>query len=296
MAVSKAEEKHVGSPFDRRTWQLGHGRTLEVGPRGHLQAIINVTPDSFSDGGRFNDADTAVAAAMDAASLGAAIVDIGGESTRPGAEPVDAVTEQARVIPVIEELAKRSDTIISIDTYRAETAERGIKAGAHIINDVWGLQKDADLAAVAADLGAGLCIMHTGRNREKAADVVADQIGFLGKSLEAARSAGIRDEAIVLDPGFGFAKDPSENVELIARFDELHAFGFPLVAGTSRKRFVGAISGRQTDERDVATAATTAMLRLQGAAIFRVHNVAFNRDALAMADAVVTSRRMRVSS
>ncbi|WP_425499222.1 dihydropteroate synthase [Hoeflea poritis] len=276
--------------FSTRAWRLAHGRSLVLGPRGHLKGIVNVTPDSFSDGGRFDDLEAAVKAAEAMVAEGASIIDIGGESTRPGADPVDAETEQARVLPVIAALAQRTDAVISVDTYRAETARRAVEAGAHVINDVWGLQRDPDMARTAAALGAGLCIMHTGRDRQKAEDVVEDQYLFLGRSLELARDAGVPDDAIVLDPGFGFAKDADENIELMARFAELHALGYPLVAGTSRKRFIGAVSGRDMDRRDIATASTTAMLRLEGAAIFRVHDVAANRDALAMADAVVARR------
>ena len=290
MASAVVEMALPHAAFAPRTWRLAHERSLDLGPRGRLQAIINVTPDSFSDGGRFEDFGTAVDAAVDMVADGAAIVDIGGESTRPGAEPIDAKTEQSRVLPVIRDLAGRSDVIISIDTYRAETARLAVEAGAHIINDVWGLQKDPEMAAAAAELGAGVCIMHTGRERQKKADVIEDQQFFLGKSLEIAKTAGIADAAMALDPGFGFAKDVDENIELMARFAELHALGYPLVAGTSRKRFVGSVSGREMDERDTATAATTSMLRLQGAAIFRVHDVAANRDALAMADAVLATR------
>lgn len=287
MAVAEADMAKPDAHFLPRCWRLAHGRELEVGSRGHLKAIVNVTPDSFSDGGRFDSGEAAVEAALEMVREGASIVDIGGESTRPGAEPIDAAMEQARVLPVIDQLAARCDAILSIDTYRAETARLAVQAGAHIINDVWGLQKDHGMAAAAAELGAGVCIMHTGRERKKAGDVIEDQFLFLGKSLEIARAAGIADAAIALDPGFGFAKDADENIELMARFGELHALGFPLVAGTSRKRFIGTFSGREMEARDVATAATTAMLRLQGAAVFRVHDIAANRDALAMADAVL---------
>jgi dihydropteroate synthase len=153
------------------------------------------------------------------------------------------------------------------------------------------LQKDAAIAKVSADTGAGLCLMHTGREREKLPDVIADQHHFLGRSLEIAAEAGVSRERIVLDPGFGFAKDTDENLELMARFSELHRFGLPLIAGTSRKRFIGTVTGRDAAERDVATAATSALLRLQGAAVFRVHNVAINRDALLMADAMLAAGR-----
>jgi dihydropteroate synthase len=276
------------------TWTLAHGRTLTLGPRGLLMAIINVTPDSFSDGGLNADTETAVANALAAVEAGAGIVDIGGESTRPGARVIDADEEQARVLPVILALRDRTDAVLSIDTYRASTARRAIAAGAHVVNDVHGLQKDAALPGVVAETGAGVCIMHTGRGREKRADPIEDQFAFLEASLAAAHAAGIADDQIVLDPGFGFAKETArDNLELIARFGELHALGRPLVAGTSRKRFLGNVTGREPAERDVATAATTALLRRAGAAIFRVHNVAINRDALAVADAILDIEQER---
>ncbi|APO75005.1 dihydropteroate synthase [Rhizobium etli 8C-3] len=272
-------------------WRVAHGREIELGPRGVIMAIINVTPDSFSDGGRYESVDAAVEHALQSVSEGAAIIDIGGESTRPGATEISPAQEQSRVLPVIEALRGKSDALISIDTYRAETARLAVGAGAHIINDVFGLQKDAEIAKVSSDTGAGLCLMHTGREREKLPDVIADQYHFLVRSLEIAAQAGVMRERIVLDPGFGFAKDADENLELMARFAELQRFGLPLLAGTSRKRFVGAVTGRNAADRDVATAASSALLRLQGAAVFRVHNVAINRDALAVADAMLAARR-----
>ncbi|KAA0697732.1 dihydropteroate synthase [Neorhizobium sp. P12A] len=250
-------------------------------------AIVNVTPDSFSDGGRFEAVDAAVAHALACADEGAAIIDIGGESTKPGAEAVTATEEQGRILPVIEALRGRTEALISVDTYRADTARLAVGAGAHIINDVFGLQREPDIASLAAQTGAGLCIMHTGRERQKLADVIDDQMRFLTCSLEIASASGVNRQNILLDPGFGFAKDTAENLELIVRFEELHRFGLPLLAGTSRKRFIGAASGRDAADRDVATAASNAILRLKGAAVFRVHNVAINRDALAVADAIL---------
>lgn len=251
-------------------------------------AIVNATPDSFSDGGRFLAADQAVAHALACVKEGAHIIDIGGESTRPGADAVTEQEEQDRVLPVIERLAKETDALLSIDTYRASTARLAIEVGAHIVNDVYGLQKDPGMAGVVAATQAGVCIMHTGRDREKLPDVVADQFTFLNRSLEIAQQATIARKAIVLDPGFGFAKDTDENIALMSRFDELGGFGLPILAGTSRKRFIGALTGRDgAEERDVGTAATTAILRLAGAVIFRVHNVAMTRDALSIADAVL---------
>lgn len=281
----------MDDPFEPFEWKLAHGRSLTLGPTGLLMAIINVTPDSFSDGGAYEDCEAAVAQALRCVDQGAAILDIGGESTRPGAASVTAAEEQVRVLPVIAALAERTNAILSIDTYRAETARMAVAAGAHIINDVHGLQREPDLAGVAAASGAGLCIMHTGRDREKLADVVRDQYFFLERSLEIAAAAGVARDRIVVDPGFGFAKDTDENVELMARFGELHGLGLPLLAGTSRKRFIGAVTGREAHDRDVGTAATTALLRMAGAAVFRVHDVAINRDALLMADAMLAAKR-----
>ncbi|WEX86955.1 dihydropteroate synthase [Sinorhizobium garamanticum] len=281
------------TPFQVSRWKLAHGRSLELGPRGVLMAIINVTPDSFSDGGRFIDAAAAVTAGRHALEQGAEILDVGGESTRPDAEPVTAEEEQARILPVIAGLARETDAIISVDTYRAETARLAVEAGAHIVNDVHGLQREPAIADVAAATGAGLCIMHTGRDRQKLDDVVEDQFHFLDRSLEIAARAGVARERIVLDPGFGFAKDADENLELMARFSELHRFGLPILVGTSRKRFIGAVTGRDAPARDVGTAATTALLRAAGAAIFRVHDVAINRDALVMADAMLAAKNSR---
>ncbi len=208
-------------------------------------AIINVHPDSFSDGGRFADPDAAVRAALRALEAGAEILDIGGESTRPDAKPVSADEEQARVLPVIAAIARQSRAVISVDTYRAETARLAVHAGAHIVNDVHGLQREPAIAAVAAETGAGLCIMHTGRDREKLSDVIEDQFHFLERSLQIAADAGVARERVVLDPGFGFAKDTNENLELMARFRALPWVRRPLLVGTSRKRFVGAVTAER---------------------------------------------------
>jgi dihydropteroate synthase len=269
-----------------KRWQLGHGRHLDLGTKSVLMGILNVTPDSFSDGGDFASPQRALEQARHMIAEGAAIVDVGGESTRPGADAVSAREEQARILPVIEQLASEGRALISVDTYRAGTARLAVAAGAHIVNDVHGLQREPDIAHVAAETGAGLVIMHTGRDREKLPDVIADQFLFLNRSLEIARSAGIADDRIVLDPGFAFAKDGAENLELMARFGELRALGFPLLVGTSRKRLARHLVGETDEARDVGTAATSVILRLKGASIFRVHNVAVNRDALAFADAV----------
>lgn len=281
--------------FEPVRWELAHGRALTLGPRGRIMAILNVTPDSFSDGGRFGSVDAVLAEAVRMVEAGAHILDIGGESTRPGAAVVDGAEERRRVIPVIEALAQRfgpAGALISIDTYRAETARLALRAGAHIVNDVWGLQREPEIAAVAAEAAAGVCIMHTGRDRALLADPIEDQRFFFSQSLDIAGRAGLSRAQIVLDPGFGFAKETAAvNIDLMRRFGELHALGLPLLAGTSRKRFLGEVTDRPAGERDVATAATTAILRMAGASVFRVHDVASNRDAMAVADAMIAAEQ-----
>ncbi|WP_420409692.1 dihydropteroate synthase [Hoeflea sp.] len=277
--------------FEPRKLRLGRGTEMDLGPRSRIMAILNVTPDSFSDGGRYEATETAVAGARAMQREGADIIDIGGESTRPGAEPVSAIEEQRRILPVIEALSNDPGLLISVDTWRAETARLALEAGCHMINDVWGLQREPEIARIAAREGAAVAIMHTGRDREVLADPLEDQFAWFGDSLEIARRAGLGEDRILIDPGFGFAKDADINLELMARFAELHRFGLPLLAGTSRKRFIGTLTGREAHERDAGTMATSVALRLLGAAVFRVHNVAFNKDGLAVADAMVQSSR-----
>lgn len=278
-------------PFAPFSWQLARGRQIELGPRAIIMGILNVTPDSFSDGGRYAGVDAAVEQARRMSGQGAAIIDVGGESTRPGAEPVSAEEERSRVLPVIEALAGDPAMLISVDTYRAETASLALAAGAHVVNDVWGFQKEPAMASVVAKTGAGCIIMHTGRERQRASDVVADQYAFLQQSLAIARTAGVDAKSIVIDPGFGFGKDWRDNFNLLAQIDRLLVLGQPVLCGTSRKRFLGHVTGREPEDRDVATAATSVIARMKGAAIFRVHDVASNRDALAVADAVLAASR-----
>ncbi|WP_273724997.1 dihydropteroate synthase [Brucella gallinifaecis] len=274
-----------------KQWQLAHDRSLQLGSKSVIMGILNVTPDSFSDGGNHIELNKALAAAKTMLDDGATIIDVGGESTRPGAAIVEPEVEAARVLPVIRALTEHFGCIISIDTYRASTARLAVEAGAHIVNDVWGLQREPEIADVAKETSAGLVIMHTSRDRQTDHDVIADQFEFLDKSLEIADRAGIRQAGIVLDPGFGFGKNQEEDIALMARMEELQRFGHPLLVGTSRKRFIGAMTGQADPlERDAGTAATSVVLRLAGADIFRVHNVAFNRDALAVADAILQSR------
>lgn len=277
--------------FKPREWHLAHDQKLILGSSSVVMGILNVTPDSFSDGGKFNNLDACLSQANKMLEEGASILDIGGESTRPGAEPIGEIEEQKRVLPVIEALAAQTNAVLSIDTYRASTAKLAVQAGAHIINDVWGFQKDPDIASVAAELQAGCCAMHTGRERTKANDVIEDQHRFLTQSIKHMKQSGIAGNRIVLDPGFGFAKDADENIELLDRLDELHQLGYPLLIGASRKRFIGHFTGQDADNRDIGTSATSVVARMKGAQLFRVHDVATNIQALAMADAVIASRQ-----
>lgn len=274
--------------FSTKYWQLAHGKSIKLGPCSVLMGILNVTPDSFSDGALINNVSDALNAAEILVAQGANILDVGGESTRPGSNPVSEQLEQDRVLPVISALKANFDTILSIDTYRAHTADLALSAGAHIINDVWGLQKDTQIAAIAAKHAAGVCIMHNGRDRVKHDDVIKDQYKWFERSLDIAKTAGMEASQIVLDPGFGFAKETTEeNLALMLRFQELLDLGYPIMAGTSRKRFIGALTGKDATDRDVGTAATSVLLRQLGASIFRVHNVGTNADALAVIDGLI---------
>ncbi|WP_180897495.1 dihydropteroate synthase [Martelella soudanensis] len=279
------------SIFLPRHLGCAHGRSLTLGPAGALMAIVNVTPDSFSDGGQFENTEAAVAFGLQAVAAGAAVLDIGGQSTRPGAADVAPAEEQDRVLPVIEALAARTDALISIDTYHAETARLAVAAGAHIVNDISGGTAEPEILAVTATSGAAYCLMHTSRRPDMVSDPMADQFAFLEKALGAARAAGLADDRLVIDPGFGFGKDSDDNLAIMTHLERLHTLGLPLLIGTSRKRFVAALAGADDNlSRDFATAATTALLRLAGGAIFRVHNVAANRAALAAADAIISRR------
>jgi len=259
-----------------------------------LMGVVNVTPDSFSDGGRFASAEAAIDQARRLAADGAAIIDIGGESTRPGAERVSARDEAARILPVITALAD-SDLLISADTVKAVVADQALAAGAHIVNDVQGLQGDADMAGVVAGHGAGVVIMHnpglTGSAKGTQGDPVDACLAFFETSLAIAEKAGIAADRIVLDPGIGFGKSPAQNLALIARLPELLAPGQPVLIGASRKSFIGTLLDRPVGARLAGTLALHVAAALSGAAILRVHDVAEHHDAVRMAAAIATARK-----
>lgn len=257
-----------------------------------VMGIVNVTPDSFSDGGRYWHAEDAVAHALDLASQGADILDIGGESTRPGAEPVSAEQEIERVVRVVEQVARRLAVPMSIDTSKPEVMKAAVAAGAAMINDVNGLRA-AGAVEAAAELNVPVCIMHmqgqprTMQEKPSYQDVVADVASFLAQRSAAALAAGIRREHIVIDPGFGFGKTLGHNLELLARQEDLLAAGWPLLVGISRKSMLGAITGRKQADQRLAASLAAAMLSAQrGAAILRVHDVGPTVDVLKVLSAV----------
>jgi dihydropteroate synthase len=270
------------------SWIVGR-RSIDLFRRPCIMGILNVTPDSFSDGNSFLDRDKAVDRALQMEAEGADIIDIGGESTRPDAPPVAEKEELSRVIPVIEALVGQLKIPLSIDTYKASVAKAALAAGAEIVNDISGLTFDERMADVVAAARAGLVVMHTrGTPREMQsdtdyADMIAEITAFLRSSLLLARTAGIAANCIVLDPGIGFGKSVAGNVELIRRLAEFAPLGRPLLVGPSRKSFIGKVLGREPAERLFGTAAAVAIAVSNGASIFRVHDIKEMRDVADMA-------------
>jgi dihydropteroate synthase len=256
--------------------------------------VVNVTPDSFSDGGLFLDADAAIAQGRRLAEEGADILDVGGESTRPHAEPVSEEEERRRVVPVVEGLVGAGPQL-SIDTSKAGVARAALDAGATYVNDVTAFRAEPELAALVAERGAECCLMHmlgdpgTMQDDPRYADVVSDVKAFLEERLAFAVAEGVPEERVMLDPGIGFGKTVAHNLELLRRLDEIVALGRPVVVGTSRKSFLGRLTGREVGERLPGTIATNVLALERGATVFRVHEVAPVRDALAVAAATVAS-------
>jgi dihydropteroate synthase len=285
------------TPRRHYTVPLPNRAPLELGARTLVMGILNVTPDSFADGGRHFDVDAAVDAGLRMASDGADIVDVGGESTRPGAAPLGEDDELRRVIPVVERLAARLDVPISIDTYKARVAREAVAAGAAIVNDVSGLQYDPELGGVVASTGAAVVLMHTrGRSgdmygRAVYADVLREVAAELSDAIARAETAGVKRDAIILDPGVGFAKRAEHSVATLARLDTLAGLDRPILSGPSRKSFLkSAIGDAVPDEREWATAAAVTASVLFGAHIVRVHGVRAMRDVVRVADMLRAAR------
>ena len=262
--------------------------------------ILNVTPDSFSDGGDFLDPEAAAVHAATILDEGASIIDVGGESTRPGSDPVSQEEEVRRVVPVIERiLASRPEAVISVDTYRSKTAAAALGAGARIVNDVTALRGDPRMASVVADARCPVILMHmqgepkTMQMEPHYEDVVGEVKAFLGSKAEHAIAAGVSQENIIVDPGIGFGKNLNHNLALLRNLEVIVDLGFPVLVGASRKTFIGKITGAEdAGERVFGTVATTVLAYEKGVTLLRVHDVRANREALAVADAVLHASRL----
>ncbi len=262
------------------------GRDFDTENGVYIMGILNLTPDSFSDGGRWTERDAALRQAARMASEGAAIIDLGGESTRPGHTPVGAAEEAERVLPMVEAVKRETGLPVSVDTYKYETARLALEAGADMINDVWGLKYDAgEMARVISGSGAACCLMHN-RARAEYAHLMPELLHDLRETLRIADAAGIGRDKIILDPGVGFGKSYEQNLAVLNRLEELRVLGLPVLLGASRKSVVGLTLGLPVDERLEGTLATTAIGVLKGAAFIRVHDVRENLLAAKMALAI----------
>lgn len=270
----------------KRTYRCGN-TDLELGNRTLIMGILNVTPDSFSDGGLWDHPDKAVEHALRMAAEGADIIDIGGESTRPGHQPVGLEEELARVLPVIESIHKEAPHLpLSIDTYKAEVARQALAAGAHIINDIWGCRADPEMAAVAAAADCPIILMHNRQDRNYT-NLSADMSADLKESIDLAIAAGVKPANIILDPGIGFAKDYNENLQAMMLLDGLTKLGYPLLLATSRKKFIRTVLDLPSDDVVEGTAATVAFGIAQGCQIVRVHDVSLIKRTVKMCDAML---------
>jgi dihydropteroate synthase len=276
-----------------RVWKIA-GRSIDVSHRGMIMGVLNVTPDSFSDGGKFFSADQAVARGVQIAAEGAQIVDVGGESTRPGAAPVSLKEELRRVIPVIEQLRDKIGILISIDTSKSEVAKAALEAGASIVNDVTGGRGDEEMMPLIADRKAAFIIMHmqgepgTMQIAPRYVDVVSEVANFFRQQYAYALECGVDPMAMAFDPGIGFGKTLRHNLQLLANLDQLRVENRPIVLGVSRKDFVGKlVSDSDIGARLAPSVALTSLLRSRGAEVFRVHDVKQNVDALRVAEAIL---------
>lgn len=256
-----------------------------------IMGILNVTPDSFSDGGRFNSVETAVLRAREMVAEGADIIDVGGESTRPGHTRISDEEEIARVVPVIERIKAELDVPVSVDTYKSAVAEAAVKAGADLINDIWGFRYDERLARITAEAELP-CVLMDNRTEPVAGDIMEAMKATLAESVEIARRAGVADENIILDPGIGFGKTYEQNLTAINRLDELCGMGFPVLLAASRKSVIGNTLNLPAGERVEGTVATSVIGVMKGAAFVRVHDVKENLRAVKMAEAILKERSL----
>ena len=261
-------------------------REFQTEGHTYVMGILNVTPDSFSDGGKWNDRDRALKHVEEMLEQGADMIDIGGESTRPGYTLLADDEEIARVVPMIEAVKANFNVPISLDTYKSKVAEAGIKAGADLINDIWGLKYDDKIAGVIANSGLPCCLMHNRKNQDYG-DFMQDVAADLADSVHLAELAGIEDSKIILDPGVGFAKNYEQNLEVINSLEELHVLGYPLLLGCSRKSVIGLTLNLPADQRVEGTLVTTVLAVMKGCMFVRVHDVGENVRAIKMTEAIV---------
>ncbi len=264
---------------------------LDFGSRTYIMGILNLTPDSFSDGGHYNYIEEAILYAKKMVEDGADIIDLGGESTRPGHTPVSADEEIERVLPVLKRLVLEVEVPISIDTSKAAVAEIMLINGADMINDVWGLQRDREMAYVCAKYKVPVVLMHNRDNTDYSEDIMTEILEFLNRSIEIAASAGIEKNTIILDPGIGFGKTFEQNVEVLARLEEIKILGYPILLGTSRKGMFGRILDLPVSERVEATISTSVIGITKGVDIIRVHDVKENLRAIKVADAIIRGKQ-----
>lgn len=263
-----------------------NGIELDFTKETFIMGILNVTPDSFSDGGQFNSVETAVNQAKKMVADGAKIIDVGGESTRPGYTRISDDEEIARIVPVIEALVKEVPAIISVDTYKSHVARAAIEAGAHMINDIWGAKADPDMAQVAAQYNVPIILMHN-RQSDRYENFFEEFMADVKESIQIVRNAGVPENHILLDPGIGFVKNLSQSIETMQRLDELAALGYPVLLATSRKRMIGAVLDLPVNERVEGTAATCAFGVQKGCHMMRVHDVLEVARTVKMVDALV---------
>lgn len=264
-------------------------KEFKLGERTYIMGILNVTPDSFSDGGKFNEIDAAIKQAKKLIEDGADIIDIGGESTRPGAEYVTEEEEIKRVVPIIKAIKKELDVIISIDTYKSKTAEEAIKAGADIINDIWGAKYDKNIAKVAAKYNVPIILMHN-REDKPYKNLMEDVVLDLQESIDIVLEAGVKKENIILDPGIGFAKTYEENLTVMNNCEIIKAIGYPVLLGTSRKSMIGLTLNLPVNERVEGTLATTVIGIMKGLEFVRVHDVLENKRVAVMTDVILKAK------
>lgn len=261
-------------------------REFDTTNHTYIMGILNVTPDSFSDGGRWNDYDAAMRHTEELLAGGTDVLDIGGESTRPGHQQISAAEEISRVTPLIEAVKKNFDVPVSIDTYKSEVAEAALRAGADMVNDIWGFQYDAKMAPLVKKYDAACCLMHN-RNEVLYEDFLGDMCRDLQKCVDTAKAAGIGDDRILLDPGVGFGKTYEMNLDVMKHLDRFHALGYPLLLGTSRKSMIGLALDLPADEREEGTLVTTVMAVQSGYGFVRVHDAEKNRRAIRMTETIL---------